>query len=116
MNFAKLQNDMNSGKTQKDLEQDAVVRKMLTPTATNYYNTIQTGGSSSGTGGTITDILDQLINGNTGSGGQDVVMVELPGNFMITVTLGYKPELIEAEQVRKGLDRSAMVEKVEVAG
>ena len=115
MNFSKLQNDILSGKTKKDEELDAVVRDMLTPKALDYYNTIQlsgigTGtGSTGGAGGTITDILDQLLGGGTGSGGQDVVLQELPGNFAITVTLGYKPELILAEQARKGLDYDAKV-------
>jgi len=111
MDFSQLQDDILTGKTQKDSNLDAVVRKMLTPTATEYYNSIQTGGSTGGSAGsTITDILGQLMGGNTGnSGGQNVVLEELPGNFSITVTLGYKPELILAEQARKGLDYSAKV-------
>ena len=79
------------------------------------------GSSSSGSAGDkITDILDQLLNGNTdntgSSGDQSVQLQELPGNYMISVTLGYKLDLIQAEQARKGLDHTAKVEKVEVAG
>jgi len=114
MSFSKLQNEILSGKTHKNAELDTVVRKMLTPTALEYYNTIPGGGTGSGsttgnTGDLINNLLDQLLGGGTGSGGQDVVLQELPGNFTITVTLGYKPELIQAEQVRKGLDYNAKV-------
>jgi len=122
MNFDTLIDDILTGKTQQNAELDTVVRKLLTPTATAYYNTIKPGsaGGAGGTGSTggdmITNLLNQLLGGGIGSGGQTVELQELPGNFAITVTLGYKPELILAEQARKGLDYNAKIEKVEVAG
>lgn len=118
MDFDKLINDILSGKTHQDMELNTVIRKMLTPKALEYYNSIQTSSGSSGSGdaaGSIADILNQLLGGNTGNGGnagQDVVLPELPGNYVITVTLGYKPDLILAEQARKGLDYAAKVEPV----
>jgi len=57
------------------------------------------GGIGSGTGTGI---------GGGGGGGRDT-------RVYLTVVLSYKPELVQAELVRKGLDYNQMVQKVEVA-
>lgn len=65
-----------------------------------YMNQGQTGGSG------IPDIF--------GSGSAQVQVVA-DDRYYITFVLGYDEALIQAEQARKGLDRDAKVEKVEVA-
>lgn len=120
MSFSALTQDILTGKTKQDLELNNVVYKMLTPTAKAYYDTIQLGGIGSGntsgsTGSSISDLINQLLGGNTGTTGGFPTQ-EPAGNFAISVTLGYKDALIQAEQVRKGLDYDAKIEKVEVAG
>lgn len=120
MNFSALVRDILSSKTKQDLELNNVVYKMLTPTAKAYYDTIQLGGVTSGntgnTGSSISDLINQLLGGNTGGMSGDVLIQEPAGNFAISVTLGYKDALIQAEQVRKGLNYDAKIGKVEVAG
>lgn len=65
-------------------------------------------------------LMNQLMNQNGGSGISDIfgtgAAQEPPDNrYYLTLVLGYDETLIQAEQARKGLDRAAMVEKVEVA-
>ena len=50
--------------------------------------------------------------GNIFGGGQAAAPAD--DRYFLTVVLGYDDSLIQAEQVRKGLDRTAKVEKVEV--
>jgi len=57
--------------------------------------------------------VDETVSGN---GGKWQFIVEKSGNYVIVVALSYNEDLIRAEQVRKGLDRDAMVpDTVEVA-
>ena len=52
------------------------------------------------------------INDIFGGGGQ--VTVQADNRYFLTIVLGYDDSLIQLEQARKGLDRGAKVEKVEV--
>ena len=118
MDFSALRNDILSGKTWQDPELDAVVRRMLTPAALTDYENLQTGTTGQGSAvpeRSAAELLEQVSAGNAGGADRKETPQELPGNFSITVTLGYKETLILAEQARKGLDRDAMVQKVEVA-
>lgn len=116
LDFGELQDDILAAKTKQDAELNSVVRSMLTPAGQAYYDTIKAGGTGSA-GSSISDIIDQILNGTTGSTGEDVVLQEAAGNYGITVTLSYNDALIQAEQVRKGLDQSAKIaDPVEVAG
>ena len=61
--------------------------------------------------------MNQNQSGGTGigdifGGGQTAAPAD--DRYFLTVVLGYDDSLIQAEQVRKGLDRTAKVEKVEV--
>lgn len=49
-----------------------------------------------------------------GGGGQGQVTVQADNRYFLTIVLGYDDSLIQLEQARKGLDRDAKVEKVEV--
>lgn len=54
------------------------------------------------------------INDIFGGGGQGQVTVQADNRYFLTIVLGYDDSLIQLEQARKGLDRGAKVEKVEV--
>ena len=87
----------------------------------------QTSGTTGGTGMDNNDLLmwllmNQLMNQNGGSGIPDIfntgsAQAQKPADnrYYLTIVLGYDESLIQAEQARKGLDRDAKVEKVEVA-
>lgn len=67
-------------------------------------------------------LMMQMMQDQTGDkdtnifGNGSNVQVVTDDRYYITFVLGYDESLIQAEQVRKGLDRDARVEKVEVAG
>ena len=66
-------------------------------------------------------LMNLLKNQTGGSGIPDIFntgssQTQKPADnrYYLTVVLGYDESLIQAEQTRKGLDRDAKVEKVEV--
>ena len=66
-------------------------------------------------------LMNQLKNQTGGSGIPDIFntgasQTQKPADnrYYLTVVLDYDESLIQAEQTRKGLDRDAKVEKVEV--
>ena len=83
--------------------------------------------SGSGSGMSDNDLLlwflmNQMKNQTGGSGISDIFntgssQTQKPADnrFYLTVVLSYDESLIQAEQARKGLDRDAKVEKVEVS-
>ena len=124
MNFDQLTLDILTGYTKVESDLDAVVRKMLSDDAKAlaYYDSIPAAKAETVEYPDVeTDWLSILmgLTGNGGDMGDLSGMMGQPGeeplgNYQIVVVLEYKDSLIEAEQIRKGLDVNAKVEKVEV--
>lgn len=118
-----LQKEINSGAAfQRDAATVAAVNALLRKNQ-------QTSGTSDTSGNTGMDendllmwiLMNQLKNQTGGSGIPDIFntgasQTQKPADnrYYLTVVLTYDESLIQAEQTRKGLDRDAKVEKVEV--
>lgn len=118
-----LQKEINSGAAfQRDAATVAAVNALLR----KNQQTSGTSGTSGNTGMDENDLLmwilmNQLKNQTGGSGIPDIFntgasQTQKPADnrYYLTVVLDYDESLIQAEQTRKGLDRDAKVEKVEV--
>ena len=118
-----LQKEINSGAAfQRDAATVAAVNALLR----KNQQTSGTSGTSGNTGMDENDLLmwilmNQLKNQTGGSGIPDIFntgasQTQKPADnrYYLTVVLAYDESLIQAEQARKGLDRDAKVEKVEV--
>lgn len=121
--LAALQKEINSGAAfQRDAATVAAVNALLR----KNQQTSGTSGTSGSTGMDENDLLmwilmNQLKNQTGGSGIPDIFntgasQTQKPADnrYYLTVVLDYDESLIQAEQTRKGLDRDAKVEKVEV--
>lgn len=123
LDLAMLQKEINSGAAfQRDAATVAAVNALLR----KNQQTSGTSGTSGSTGMDENDLLmwilmNQLKNQTGGSGIPDIFntgasQTQKPADnrYYLTVVLTYDESLIQAEQTRKGLDRDAKVEKVEV--
>ena len=126
LNLVALQKEINSGAAfQRDAATVAAVNALLR----KDQQTSGTSGTSGNTGNTGMDendllmwiLMNQLKNQTGGSGIPDIFntgasQTQKPADnrYYLTVVLDYDESLIQAEQTRKGLDRDAKVEKVEV--
>lgn len=123
LDLAMLQKEINSGAAfQRDAATVAAVNALLR----KDQQTSGTSGTSGSTGMDENDLLmwilmNQLKNQTGGSGIPDIFntgasQTQKPADnrYYLTVVLAYDESLIQAEQTRKGLDRDAKVEKVEV--
>lgn len=123
LDLAMLQKEINSGAAfQRDASTVAAVNALLR----KNQQTSGTSGTSGNTGMDENDLLmwilmNQLKNQTGGSGIPDIFntgasQTQKPADnrYYLTVVLSYDESLIQAEQTRKGLDRDAKVEKVEV--
>lgn len=123
LDLAMLQKEINSGAAfQRDAATVAAVNALLR----KNQQTSGTSGTSGSTGMDENDLLmwilmNQLKNQTGGSGIPDIFntgasQTQKPADnrYYLTVVLSYDESLIQAEQTRKGLDRDAKVEKVEV--
>lgn len=123
LDLAMLQKEINSGAAfQRDATTVAAVNALLR----KDQQTSGTSGTSGSTGMDENDLLmwilmNQLKNQTGGSGIPDIFntgasQTQKPADnrYYLTVVLSYDESLIQAEQTRKGLDRDAKVEKVEV--
>ena len=123
LDLAMLQKEINSGAAfQRDAATVAAVNALLQ----KNQQTSGTSGTSGSTGMDENDLLmwilmNQLKNQTGGSGIPDIFntgasQTQKPADnrYYLTVVLAYDESLIQAEQTRKGLDRDAKVEKVEV--
>jgi len=123
LDLAMLQKEINSGAAfQRDAATVAAVNALLR----KNQQTSGTSGTSGNTGMDENDLLmwilmNQLKNQTGGSGIPDIFntgasQTQKPADnrYYLTVVLTYDESLIQAEQTRKGLDRDAKVEKVEV--
>lgn len=123
LDLVALQKEINSGAAfQRDAATVAAVNALLR----KNQQTSGTSGTSGNTGMDENDLLmwilmNQLKNQTGGSGIPDIFntgasQTQKPADnrFYLTVVLAYDESLIQAEQARKGLDRDAKVEKVEV--
>lgn len=123
LDLAMLQKEINSGAAfQRDAATVAAVNALLR----KNQQTSGTSGASGNTGMDENDLLmwilmNQLKNQTGGSGIPDIFntgasQTQKPADnrYYLTVVLSYDESLIQAEQTRKGLDRDAKVEKVEV--
>ena len=123
LDLAMLQKEINSGAAfQRDAATVAAVNALLR----KNQQTSGTSGTSGNTGMDENDLLmwilmNQLKNQTGGSGIPDIFntgasQTQKPADnrYYLTVVLDYDESLIQAEQARKGLDRDAKVEKVEV--
>lgn len=123
LDLAMLQKEINSGAAfQRDSATVAAVNALLR----KNQQTSGTSGTSGSTGMDENDLLmwilmNQLKNQTGGSGIPDIFntgasQTQKPADnrYYLTVVLSYDESLIQAEQTRKGLDRDAKVEKVEV--
>ena len=123
LDLVALQKEINSGAAfQRDAATVAAVNALLR----KNQQTSGTSGTSGSTGMDENDLLmwilmNQLKNQTGGSGIPDIFntgssQTQKPADnrFYLTVVLSYDESLIQAEQARKGLDRDAKVEKVEV--
>lgn len=124
LDLVALQKEINSGAAfQRDAATVAAVNALLR----KNQQTSGTSGTSGSTGMDENDLLmwilmNQLKNQTGGSGIPDIFntgtsQTQKPADnrFYLTVVLSYDESLIQAEQARKGLDRDAKVEKVEVS-
>ena len=124
LDLVALQKEINSGAAfQRDAATVAAVNALLR----KNQQTSGTAGTSGSTGMDENDLLmwilmNQLKNQTGGSGIPDIFntgasQTQKPADnrYYLTVVLSYDESLIQAEQTRKGLDRDAKVEKVEVA-
>ena len=123
LDLVALQKEINSGAAfQRDAATVAAVNALLR----RNQQTSGTSGASGSTGMDENDLLmwilmNQLKNQTGGSGIPDIFntgasQTQKPADnrYYLTVVLAYDESLIQAEQTRKGLDRDAKVEKVEV--
>lgn len=123
LDLVALQKEINSGAAfQRDAATVAAVNALLR----KNQQTSGTSGASGSTGMDENDLLmwilmNQLKNQTGGSGIPDIFntgtsQTQKPADnrYYLTVVLSYDESLIQAEQTRKGLDRDAKVEKVEV--
>ena len=123
LDLVALQKEINSGAAfQRDAATVAAVNALLR----KNQQTSSTSGTSGSTGMDENDLLmwilmNQLKNQTGGSGIPDIFntgasQTQKPADnrYYLTVVLAYDESLIQAEQTRKGLDRDAKVEKVEV--
>lgn len=123
LDLAMLQKEINSGAAfQRDASTVAAVNALLR----KNQQTSGTSGTSGSTGMDENDLLmwilmNQLKNQTGGSGIPDIFntgasQTQKPADnrYYLTVVLSYDESLIQAEQTRKGLNRDAKVEKVEV--
>lgn len=123
LDLVALQKEINSGAAfQRDAATVAAVNALLR----KDQQTSGTSGTSGSTGMDENDLLmwilmNQLKNQTGGSGIPDIFntgasQTQKPADnrYYLTVVLAYDESLIQAEQTRKGLDRDAKVEKVEV--
>lgn len=123
LDLVALQKEINSGVAfQRDAATVAAVNALLR----KNQQTSGTSGTSGSTGMDENDLLmwilmNQLKNQTGGSGIPDIFntgasQTQKPADnrYYLTVVLSYDESLIQAEQTRKGLDRDAKVEKVEV--
>lgn len=123
LDLVALQKEINSGAAfQRDAATVAAVNALLR----KNQQTSGTSGASGNTGMDENDLLmwilmNQLKNQTGGSGIPDIFntgasQTQKPADnrYYLTVVLAYDESLIQAEQTRKGLDRDAKVEKVEV--
>lgn len=123
LDLVALQKEINSGAAfQRDAATVAAVNALLR----KNQQTSGTSGTSGSTGMDENDLLmwilmNQLKNQTGGSGIPDIFntgtsQTQKPADnrYYLTVVLSYDESLIQAEQTRKGLDRDAKVEKVEV--
>lgn len=123
LDLAMLQKEINSGAAfQRDAATVAAVNALMR----KNQQTSGTSGTSGSTGMDENDLLmwilmNQLKNQTGGSGIPDIFntgasQTQKPADnrYYLTVVLSYDESLIQAEQTRKGLDRDAKVEKVEV--
>lgn len=123
LDLVTLQKEINSGAAfQRDAATVAAVNALLR----KNQQTSGTSGTSGNTGMDENDLLmwilmNQLKNQTGGSGIPDIFntgasQTQKPADnrYYLTVVLAYDESLIQAEQTRKGLDRDAKVEKVEV--
>lgn len=123
LDLVALQKEINSGAAfQRDAATVAAVNALLR----KDQQTSGTSGTSGSTGMDENDLLmwilmNQLKNQTGGSGIPDIFntgasQTQKPADnrYYLTVVLTYDESLIQAEQARKGLDRDAKVEKVEV--
>lgn len=123
LDLVTLQKEINSGAA---FQRDAATVDAVNALLRKNQQTSGTSGASGSTGMDENDLLmwllmNQLKNQTGGSGIPDIFntgasQTQKPADnrYYLTVVLGYDESLIQAEQTRKGLDRDAKIEKVEV--
>lgn len=123
LDLVALQKEINSGAA---FQRDAATVDAVNALLRKNQQTSGTSGTSGNTGMDENDLLmwilmNQLKNQTGGSGIPDIFntgasQTQKPADnrYYLTVVLSYDESLIQAEQTRKGLDRDAKVEKVEV--
>lgn len=123
LDLVALQKEINSGAA---FQRDAATVDAVNALLRKNQQTSGTSGTSGNTGMDENDLLMWLLmnllkNQTGGSGIPDIFntgasQTQKPADkrYYLTVVLGYDESLIQAEQTRKGLDRDAKVEKVEV--
>ena len=123
LDLVTLQKEINSGAA---FRRDAATVDAVNALLRKDQQTSGTSGTSGSTGMDENDLLmwilmNQLKNQTGGSGIPDIFntgasQTQKPADnrYYLTVVLTYDESLIQAEQARKGLDRDAKVEKVEV--
>lgn len=123
LDLVALQKEINSGAA---FQRDAATVTAVNALLRKNQQTSGTSGTSGNTGMDENDLLmwilmNQLKNQTGGSGIPDIFntgasQTQKPADnrYYLTVVLAYDESLIQAEQTRKGLDRDAKVEKVEV--
>lgn len=123
LDLVALQKEINSGAA---FQRDAATVDAVNALLRKNQQTSGTSGISGNTGMDENDLLmwilmNQLKNQTGGSGIPDIFntgasQTQKPADnrYYLTVVLAYDESLIQAEQTRKGLDRDAKVEKVEV--
>ena len=123
LDLVALQKEINSGAA---FQRDAATVDAVNALLRKNQQTSGTSGTSGNTGMDENDLLmwilmNQLKNQTGGSGIPDIFntgssQTQKPADnrYYLTVVLSYDESLIQAEQARKGLDRDAKVEKVEV--
>lgn len=124
LDLVALQKEINSGAA---FQRDAATVDAVNALLRKNQQTSGTSGTSGNTGMDENDLLlwflmNQLKNQTGGSGIPDIFntgasQTQKPADnrYYLTVVLSYDESLIQAEQARKGLDRDAKVEKVEVS-
>ena len=123
LDLVALQKEINSGAA---FQRDAATVDAVNALLRKNQQSSGTSGTSGNTGMDENDLLmwllkNQLKNQTGGSGIPDIFntgasQTQKPADnrYYLTVVLAYDESLIQAEQTRKGLDRDAKVEKVEV--